>query len=92
MDELTALRDRVDQANLVLRDTLRLRTQLVARIAAVKAARGLPALDPGREAEMLDRLFADLPPGVDEAALRDVFEAILRGARAQVVRAVRDDR
>lgn len=86
MDELTALRDLVDQTNLVLRDTLQLRARLVARIAAVKQARGLPTFDPAREAEMVARLGVGLPPGFDEAALLTIFEAILVASRAEVAR------
>lgn len=86
MDELTALRALVDDANLVLRDVLQLRARLVSRIAAVKAARGLSAVDPAREAAMLDAIVADAPPGLDEDELRAVFEAILTVSRARVAR------
>ena len=87
MDDLTALRDLVDQTNLVLRDTLQLRARLVGRIAAIKASRGLPAIDPGREAEMIARLLVDPPPGFDDADLRRIFEAILVASRGRVARA-----
>jgi len=81
-EELQHLRRAVDDCNLRLVALLQERAALAAAIGRWKAARGLPALDPAREAAMLDSLRGQVGAGpLDAAALQRVFAAVLHETR-----------
>lgn len=85
-DELVRLRAEMDAVNERLQSALQERARLCARIAAWKRRRGLPAVDPTREAAMLSRVLAGAGEGFDAAALRRIWAAVLDESRAIVER------
>lgn len=88
--ELLRLRAAVDDCNRRLVALLQERAALAVAIGRCKAAAGLPALDPTREAEMLDALRGAAGPGpLDAVALQRVFAAVLTETRRLVQEQVR---
>lgn len=86
--ELAALRARLDACNARIVAALDERAALVREVARWKRARGLPALDPGREARMAAEVRARASAaGFGPDALARIFEAILAESRAIVCRA-----
>ena len=87
--ELARQRARMDRLNRRLRDLLQERARLAIGIAAWKAARGLPVVDPVRERAMLARMLESPPPGFERPVLRRLLGAILQASREAAVRAAR---
>lgn len=79
----------MDALNAELKDLLQARAALVRRIARCKAARGLPAADPAREAAMLAVLLAEPGDGFDRDDLRAIFTAVFARSRALAERTAR---
>ncbi len=89
--ELDRLRAAVDVCNRRLCAVLQERAALAAAIGRCKAAHGLPALDPAREAAMLAAIGAGRPGAaeagpLDDDALRRILTAVLVETRALVQR------
>lgn len=80
--ELAALRAEMDAVQRELAAVLHRRAQLVRRIGAWKAARGLPALDPARERAMLAALPPGPPDGFPPDALARIVAAVLAESRS----------
>ncbi|MBX3462478.1 MAG: chorismate mutase [Planctomycetes bacterium] len=81
-EQLARWRAAMDVCNLRLAAVLHERARLVHTIGAWKHARGLPAVDPAREAEMLARILAAAPAdGCPAACLREVFAAVFAAGR-----------
>lgn len=79
---LIQLRDRIIEVDRALIGLVAERRELVLQVGAIKAERGLPVLDPGREAQVVRRA-AQLAreAGVDEELVRDVIWRIIASAR-----------
>lgn len=81
-DELDRLRAAMDVCNRRLAAVLHERARIVRRIGALKAARGLPAADARREADMLAALCALVPAdGYPPAALQSILAAVFAASR-----------
>ena len=80
--ELARLRDRILEVDEELVRLVGERRELVLAVGRLKEARGLPVLDPGREARVVRRA-AELAraEGIDEELVRDVIWRIVASAR-----------
>lgn len=76
---LEALRARIDDVDAELARLVEARARLVAEIAALKAARGVPLLDPERERAIVARAAA--ASALPEDAVRAAFEGILEACK-----------
>lgn len=74
---LLALRGRIDALDDAALALVAERAALVAEIAALKAAEGVPLKDPAREQLIVERLKARRPPGLTEAAVEALARAVL---------------
>ncbi|MCA2980222.1 MAG: chorismate mutase [Myxococcaceae bacterium] len=75
---LEATRRLLDGLDDTLVDLLARRAEVVAALWAWKARQGLDRADPGREAEVLQRLLARaLARGLDVAAVEPVLQAVV---------------
>lgn len=82
--ELAALRARISQVDDELIQLIGERRSLVLQIGAVKARRGLPVMDPAREARVVRKAAKRARElGVDEEMTRDVIWRIIAAARAE---------
>lgn len=80
---LEELRRRITEVDEQLIRLIGERKELVLEVGEVKAALGLPVLDPRREAEVVRRAAARARElGVDEEMTRDVIWRIIAAARA----------
>jgi chorismate mutase len=85
--ELAALRAAMDVCNQRLAAVLHERAALARRIGTWKAARGLPAADPAREAAMLRAVRGlSANAGFDADALERIFAAVFAESRALAAR------
>lgn len=81
-ESLEALRQRILEVDERLVDLIGERRRLVLLIGRLKAAQGLPVLDPSREATVVRRAAAlAREKGVDEELTRDVIWRIMASAR-----------
>lgn len=80
--ELLQTRELIDELDAELLSLLARRTALSRRARASKSAHGRAVKDPQRERELLDeRARAAAAAGLDPAAVRDIFAAVLRQSR-----------
>jgi chorismate mutase len=79
---LEAIRERILELDRTLVELVDERRTLVLEVGRIKGERGLPVLDPGREARVVRRA-AQLARerGVDEEMVRDVIWRIIASAR-----------
>lgn len=83
-DGLDGLRQRISQVDEELIRLLDERRRLVVEVGRRKASRGLPVLDPGREAAVVRKVARKARElGVDEELVRDVIWRIIAAARAE---------
>lgn len=80
-ESVAALRAQVDRVDARLAELLNERAGLARELRQAKRALGLPALDPRREEEVFARAAAAAQAPLDPAAMRRIFEAILRESR-----------
>ncbi len=81
--KLRRMRDVLDGLNEDLCALCDLRVRAAGAIAAWKAERGLPMVDPAREKEMLARVARGaVPEGLSAAGRLAVLRAVLRGTKA----------
>ena len=84
--ELELLRREIDALDRALVDVLVARREVVERIGAPKRARGLPAVDPLREARMRAAMVEQgASRGLPEPLVSAVLEAVLADSRAVVL-------
>ena len=80
--DLREARSQIDEVDRELVALLARRTELARRAGRAKAELGLPVQDPAREAELLaEREALGTAQGLDAAAVRDVFDAIVALSR-----------
>jgi chorismate mutase len=84
---IAALRQRIDALNAQLARGIQKRAQLALRIGAWKQRNNLPAADPRREREMLERVLSSAGPGLEREQLARIFRTLFRESRALVVKA-----
>ena len=77
--EIAALRARIDAVDAELARLVAARVAIVREIAAWKAARGVPLLDPDRERAIIARAAAE--SALPEDAARAAFEGILAACK-----------
>ena len=81
-DRLQALRKRILELDDELIRLVGERRELAVEVGRIKAAEGLPVMDPGREAEVVRRAAEKARElGVDEEMVRDVVWRIIAAAR-----------
>ncbi|MDW7710555.1 MAG: bifunctional chorismate mutase/prephenate dehydrogenase [Deferrisomatales bacterium] len=82
MDELEGLRGRIDAVDARLVELLAARRDLVAQVAELKGARGLPLYHPAREEDLISRRREQgRRAGLDPDLVEDVFRRLLRSSR-----------
>ena len=79
-DDLSELRQDVEQINFQLLDLLSQRASLVTRIQEVKTREGVPTFVPEREREMIDRLEARNSGPFPGATIRHLFKEIFKAS------------
>lgn len=84
---LTSLRSSIDNLDAAIVHLLAERFKCTQKVGALKAAHGMPASDPGREARQIERLQrlardADLDPVFAERFLNFVIAEVIRHHRA----------
>jgi len=84
---LDALRASIDNLDAAIVHLLAERFKCTQKVGALKAAHGMPASDPEREARQIERLHrlardADLDPVFAERFLNFVIEEVIRHHRA----------
>lgn len=83
-DRLEELRQRILELDEALVELVEERRALVLEIGRLKAERGLPVLDPAREAAVVRRAAGlAREKGVDEELIRDVIWRIMASAREE---------
>jgi chorismate mutase len=84
---LASLRASIDNLDAAIIHLLAERFKCTQKVGALKAARGMPASDPAREAQQIERLHrlardADLDPVFAERFLNFVIDEVIRHHRA----------
>jgi chorismate mutase len=80
------LREQISDADRVLVETINARLQLVARLKAYKASRGMDFLDPEREEWMLKYLSRANRGPLSAEGLRELFTEVLDLTKREVSR------
>ena len=83
---LAELRDQITETDRTLVETINQRLELVAQIKRYKAVRGLPFLDPDREAWMLSYLSRANRGPLSPQGLREIYVEILDLTKREVAR------
>jgi chorismate mutase len=79
MPDLTILRQKIDELDRTLIETLRMRMGVVGEVDAYKKANNLPAFDSNRWQEMvIRRIEWARQAGLDETLTREIFDSIHR--------------
>lgn len=72
-----ALRERIGACDRSILETVNARLDLVRELHALKRERGYPVIDAGREQRLLDSLVAANGGPLSDAALRELFGALI---------------
>jgi chorismate mutase len=80
------LREQISDADRVLVETMNARLQLVARLKAYKASRGMDFVDPEREEWMLQYLSRANRGPLSPEGLRELFTEVLDLTKREVSR------
>ncbi|WP_405589548.1 chorismate mutase [Streptomyces sp. NBC_01190] len=96
VEKLRALRGSIDNLDAALVHLLAERFKCTQQVGELKAAHDLPAADPAREADQIDRLRrlaleARLDPAFAEKFLNFIIEEVVRHHRAIAARPRPDD-
>jgi chorismate mutase/prephenate dehydratase len=78
---LAGRREEIDALDTELLRMLNQRAAIACEIAAIKVASGLPAYDPGREAQVLARIAAQNSGPLDEQSVTAIFSSIIHETR-----------
>ena len=76
-EEIERLRERLEALDLALVRGVNERLLLVAELKRAKEERGIPFLDPDREAFMLRRLTEENPGPLGDEGLRELYTELL---------------
>ena len=76
-----AWRQEIDALDTELLRLLNRRAAIACEIAAVKVVSGMPAYDPGREAQVLERVTAQNAGPFDDESVRAIFHSIIHETR-----------
>ena len=74
-------RQEIDALDAELLRLLNQRAEIACEIAAVKVAAGLPAYDPGRELQVLERITAQNGGPFEDESVRAIFHSIVHETR-----------
>jgi chorismate mutase len=78
---LAEWRQEIDMLDSELLRMLNRRAAIACQIAVIKVASGLPAYDPGREAQVLARIAAHNPGPLDDQSVVAIFSSIIHETR-----------
>ena len=78
---LAGWRQEIDALDTELLRMLNQRAAIACEIAVIKVASGLPAYDPGREAQVLDRIAAQNSGPLDDESVVAIFSSIIHETR-----------
>jgi 3-deoxy-7-phosphoheptulonate synthase/chorismate mutase len=78
---LAAWRSEIDALDAELLRLLNRRAAIAGEIAKVKLASGIPAYDPGREAQVLERITAQNAGPFEDESVRAIFHSIIHETR-----------
>ncbi len=79
-EQLEELRNKLDEVNLKLLDTINERAKLVQEIGKVKSVQGVNRFDPVRERKMLDLIAANNEGPFETATLQHLFKQIFKAS------------
>jgi chorismate mutase len=79
--ELPDLRNEIDALDSQLLKLVTRRIELVLKVGEYKRERGLPVYDAAREREVLHRLMAMSPDGLNPEVVQRIFERIIDECR-----------
>jgi chorismate mutase len=74
-------RQEIDALDADLLRMLNQRAAIACEIAMIKVAFGLPAYDPGRESQVLEKIAAQNPGPLDEQSVVAIFSTIIHETR-----------
>jgi len=74
-------RQEIDALDAELLRLLNRRAAIACEIAALKVTSGMPAYDPGREAQVLERITAQNAGPFEDESVRAVFHSIIHETR-----------
>src|SRR5579859_5305982 len=80
-ERLADRRQEIDALDTELLRLLNRRAAIACEIAAVKVDSGLPAYDPGREAQVLERITAQNAGPFEDESVRAIFHSIVHETR-----------
>jgi chorismate mutase len=80
-EKVRELRERVDEVDRELIESLSERARIVQEIMALKARAGAAVYDPRREEEILQSVVDRNPGPIYDSSMRDIFELILHRIR-----------
>jgi len=83
-------RQEIDALDTELLRLLNRRAAIACEIAAVKVAAGLPAYDPGRESQVLERITAQNAGPFEDESVRAIFHSIIHETRTLGTRKMRE--
>ena len=87
---LSDWRQEIDALDTELLRLLNRRAAIACEIAAVKVASGMPAYDPGREAQVLARITAQNAGPFEDESVRAIFHSIIHETRMLGTRTMGD--
>jgi chorismate mutase-like protein len=74
-------RQEIDALDAELLRLLNRRAEIACQIAAVKVASGIPAYDPGRESQVLERITTQNAGPFEDESVRAIFHSIVHETR-----------
>ncbi|HET9839471.1 MAG TPA: chorismate mutase [Candidatus Angelobacter sp.] len=74
-------RQEIDALDSELLRLLNRRAAIACEIATVKVASGMPAYDPGREAQVLERIAAQNEGPFEDESVRAIFHSVVHETR-----------
>jgi len=74
-------RQEIDALDLELLRLLNRRAAIACEIAAAKVASGMPAYDPAREAQVLERITAQNAGPFEDESVRAIFHSVVHETR-----------
>lgn len=91
MNELSALRARIDEVDRSLLDAVNERLRLVGELWRLKRELGVATVDPARERQIVETLSHANPGPLTREGVEELVEAVLALTKREQVRSMRPD-